>query len=70
MLVAGPAAADDLKILLPIVVPFAVPGAFGSQWTTDSFFNRGADHVGVNGIFVCQLEPCVQHFDRPSRSLT
>jgi hypothetical protein len=48
------------KILLPIALPKAVPGAFGSQRKTDlSFFNKGDSTLAVDNVVPCILALCV-----------
>jgi hypothetical protein len=43
------------KILLPIVLSIAVPGAFGSQWKTEiSFFNKGDSTLAVDNVVPCR----------------
>lgn len=52
---ASNAQAATSKLLLPIVVPTPVAGAFGSLWTADvTILNLGAQSIAVRGL----LQPC------------
>ncbi len=49
------------KVLLPVVSSTPTPGAFGSLWRTQvTFLNRGADPLGITGLFPCPVEPCTE----------
>ena len=55
VIVAPSAQAAESKLLLPILAPTPVAGAFGSLWTTQvTIVNVGAQSIRVSGL----LEPC------------
>lgn len=49
------------KVLLPVVLPNPVAGAFGSLWSTHvTFLNTGNEPLGMTGLFPCPVEPCTE----------
>jgi hypothetical protein len=49
------------KVLLPVVAPSPVPGAFGSSWMTDFWMrNGGTVPIQVIGYaYICYLPECI-----------
>jgi hypothetical protein len=58
------------KVLLPVVLPSPVPGAFGSVWKTQiTFLNKGADPLFIANLFPCNFDPCLEPSLPPDRTV-
>jgi hypothetical protein len=52
------------KILLPVVVQAPVPGAAGSLWNTElDLYYAGNQSLRVDGILICNQDPCLDGSD-------